>query len=320
MNTFPHLFLMGFVALMLAGAPSPASWEGEPSAESAPAPEASAESGGDAPNPPEVSDSNGDVAPEVESPAEPPPARPDLPAIPEEKELLTVREDDPAPAPAGVVPAETLALLNEIEKRHASVVTVKGSFDQLKVSEIFLEEIRSKGTFWYRKPDQFRCDYEPPDEMTNLILRDAIYVYVPAIEQCEVYRFASDRERDQQLHSMVLGFGFKTKELLEEYTVRSSANAEDLREELVKAGRDPGQAAILHLTPLPAFEDSSPFTELKLWIDKARLLPEKVWFEDYNGDRTTIEIRSIDLNTAVDPSLFTPSFPRGTEFIDKSGI
>jgi outer membrane lipoprotein-sorting protein len=209
-------------------------------------------------------------------------------------------------------------LLRALETRHASVVTVKGSFDQLKISEIFLEEIRSKGTFWYQKPDLFRCDYEPPDEMTNLILKDAIYVYVPSIEQCEIYRFRSEQERDQQLHSMVLGFGFKTDELLEAYAVTSSEDGGSLADELGKTGQAGGDTALLHLVPLPGLEDTSPFTSLKLWINKGSLLPEKVSFEDYNGDKTMIELRSIDLNAAVDAKQFVPSFPAGTEYIDKS--
>jgi outer membrane lipoprotein-sorting protein len=315
----PRLDRLAFIGLMIVTfllRAAPASWEGESAEPAKPVPEMAVDAGAAEPQVPPP-DTRVDAFP----PAEPAPAdRPELPAIPEDQDLQTVREDDPLQDQATTVSAETLALLESIEKRHASVVTVKGTFDQLKVSEIFLEEITSTGTFWYRKPDQFRCDYDAPDEMTNLILKDAIYVYVPAIEQCEVYRFTSDRERDQQLHSMVLGFGFKTKELLEEYEVVSSADDEGLRQALEKAGRRPDSTAVLHLKPLPAYVDSSPFTHLQLWIDKEQLLPEKVEFEDYNGDRTTIDIRSIELNVAVDPTLFQPSFPRGTEFIDKSGI
>lgn len=243
--------------------------------------------------------------------------RPELPAIDEEAELETVRDEQPLDETYEVSEA-TLALLRELETRHASVTAVRGEFDQLKVSEIFLEEIRSEGTFWFKKPDLFRCDYEPPDEMTNLIREDAIYVYVPELEQCEVYRFASDQERDQQLHSMVLGFGFKTVELVEAYEIESSEDAGPLREELAESGESVEETALLELTPRPALADTSPFTRLKLWIDKERLLPEKVWFEDYNGDQTTLEIRTIELNAPVDPKLFVPSFPRGTEYIDKT--
>lgn len=263
-------------------------------------------------------------APGAEPPAQAPDTaegeevgRPALPAIDEAAELDTIREDQPA-GKDQEVSAGTLALLRALETRHASVTTVRGEFDQLKVSEIFLEEIRSEGTFWFKKPDLFRCDYEPPDEMTNLIREDAIYVYVPELEQCEIYRFTSEQERDQQLHSMVLGFGFKTTELVEAYEIHSSEDPGALRDELIQGGKTAADTGLLELTPRPALAETSPFTRLKLWIDKDQLLPEKVWFEDYNGDQTTLEIRTIELNPTLDPELFVPSFPRGTEYIDKT--
>jgi outer membrane lipoprotein-sorting protein len=247
--------------------------------------------------------------------------RPELPSLDEGAELHTVREDPPEqeiPSAGKELSAATLAMLKALETRHASIVTVHGEFDQLKVSEIFLEEIKSRGTFRFKKPDLFRCDYEPPDEMTNLIRKDAIYIYVPELEQCEVYRFASDQERDQQLHSMVLGFGFRTSELLEAYEIRSSEDPGTLREELVLKNLNPDETVLFELTPRPEVADTSPFTQLKLWIDKEQLLPEKVWFEDYNGDQTTLDIRRIELNPSLDPKLFDASFPSGTEFIDKT--
>lgn len=331
------LSLISILTVVLVGSfatPAPAAGEGgspepQPPSEAVaePAPSAPSPSAPDSavPVPPTASTEAPPAHPAEAAPESPVPSgsqaqRPDLPAIQEDAALETVRDGralSPAAA-ANTVTSATLEILRALETRHASVVTVRGTFDQLKVSEIFLEEIKSKGTFWFKKPDQFRCDYEPPDEMTNLILRDSIYVYVPSIEQCEVYRFASDRERDQQLHSMVLGFGFKTEELIADYVIESSEDAGPLRDELAAAGRDAAAAVLLHLMPLPDAGDTSPFTHLKLWIDKDTLLPEKVWFEDYNGDKTTIEIRTIDLNTAVEPSRFAPSFPPGTEFIDKT--
>lgn len=317
---------------LLFGAPAPdaaASNKGEESESSAPAePQAEPtpiETGELETEEPPAAEAESPTDTEVESnepqaesgePAET--TRPELPPLDEEAELETVREDEPAGAAGADISEGTLELLRSLETRHASVVSVRGEFDQLKVSDIFLEEIRSKGTFWFKKPDLFRCDYQPPDEMTNLIREDAIYVYVPELEQCEIYRFTSDRERNQQLHSMVLGFGFKTADLVEAYEIQSSEDARPLREELAEAGQAADEIGLLELKPRPALADTSPFTRLKLWIDKDRLLPEKVWFEDYNGDQTTLEIRTIELNPTIDPDLFEPSFPRGTEYIDKT--
>lgn len=224
-------------------------------------------------------------------------------------------------APLGSAPAPTtgtLALLRALESRHGSVRTIHGVFSQLKQSEIFLEEIVSSGEFWFQKPDLFRSDYNPPDEMTNLILKDAIYLHMPSIQQVEVYHFTSPEERDQQLHAMVIGFGFDTEELIREYEVHSSADEAALIQEIEAAGLDPKKTSLLRIVPVGAYLDTSPFTRLKLWLDSESLLPEKIWYEDYNGDKMTLTIEKLELGVKIDPELFLPKFPPGTEVIDKT--
>ncbi len=242
-------------------------------------------------------------------------------------------QEAPRPAPASIDIAEdgrpiaaladepgtaTLVLLRALEARHAEARTVYGEFEQLKVSEIFLEETRSRARFWFEKPDRFRVEYTPPDALTNLIVEEAIYVYVPAIEQVEVYRFASRQERDQQLHSLVLGFGFKADDLVRDYIIRSSLEVGDLAAQTGVAGPTGEPIALLDLSPRPAVMETSPFVELKLWVDTAGLLPQRVWFEDYNGETTMIRIEKIDLNLPPPEGIFRPVWPRGTEIIDKT--
>ncbi len=213
---------------------------------------------------------------------------------------------------------ETLKLLRAIESAHGKAKTVQGTFDQLKESEIFLEKINSKGKFSYLKPDLFRCDYDPPDETTNLILKDDIYVYVPSIQQAERYHFHSPEERDQQLHVMVLGFGFKSDDITREYQVRSSQDNAELIGQLKGDKLDPAKVVLLEAVPAPGLADTAPFTRLKLWIDKASFLPQKIWFEDYNGDKTTMTNLKTQFDVTLPPSLFEAKFPKGTEIIDKT--
>lgn len=240
-------------------------------------------------------------------------------SLPESGPSVEIAEDGTALEAESPAPTEgTMRLLRDLEGRHGRTQNVHGTFKQLKESEVFLEETTSTGEFWFRRPDLFRTDYAPPDELTNLIVEDAIYVHTPSLKQVEVYRFASKEERDQQLHSMLIGFGFKAEEIAREYEVHSSADEPALREELTAAGLDPEQKALIALKPRPEFAETSPFTLLKLWIDKESLLPEKIWFEDYNGDKTTIDIQEIEFDAKIDDAVFQPRFPPGTERIDKS--
>lgn len=214
----------------------------------------------------------------------------------------------------------TLAVLQAIEEKHGKAKTVAGDFEQTKESEIFLETIQSKGHFAYSKPDLFRCDYFPPDQMTNLIVRDAIYVHTAALNQVEKYRFHTPEERDQQLHVMVLGFGCRAADILREYQVTTSEDDEELKKELATASLESAKVALLRAAPLAAVAETAPFTVIKLWIDKGSLLPQKIWFEDYNGDKTTIKIVKVDFDAEIPSATFEPTFPAGTEMIDKSDL
>lgn len=211
----------------------------------------------------------------------------------------------------------TLTLLRSLEQRHGATKTIQGTFKQLKESKLFLEQTPSAGKFYFHRPDLFRTDYDPPDALTNLIIQEAIYVHTPSLNQVEVYKFNSKEERDQQLHSMLIGLGFKADELVREYEVHSSADEPAEVTELKADNQDPAKVALLHLIPKPELRDTSPFTNLKLWIDKGTLLPQKIWFEDYNGDKTTVTILKLDLDVSLDDSLFQAKFPPGTQMINK---
>ncbi|MBI3735075.1 outer membrane lipoprotein carrier protein LolA [Candidatus Sumerlaeota bacterium] len=234
---------------------------------------------------------------------------------------VEIKEDGAAlPKTESAPSTETLRILREIEERHGKSKSVVGTFDQTKESEIFLETIKSKGKFFYLKPDYFRCDYDPPDEMTNLILKEAIYVHVPSIKQVERYKFHTPEERDQQLHVMTLGFGFKADDILREYEAKTSLDDPALIEELKSGGNDPAKILLLKATPAATLAETSPFTQIKLWIDKGTLLPQKIWFEDYNGDKTTIKVLDVKFDSEIPASTFEAKFPAGTEMIDKSDL
>ena len=246
---------------------------------------------------------------------EPPPAAP----VPD---LAIDIAADGTPIPGGVnrPTSGTMGLLRRLEQRHDEVKTVWSTFKQTKVSEIFQETISSEGQLWFEMPDRFRCDYE--DELISLIVGNTIWMYVPANNQVEILRYESDEERDQQLHSIVLGFGFKTEEMIRSYEIHSSEDEPFLIDEIREAGLELDEVVLLQLEPVPERLDTSPFTKLKLWIDRETLLPDKVWYEDYNGDNVTITLLDPVLNRPIEKEIFEAAriFPAGVEVIDRSPV
>lgn len=264
------------------------------------------------------------VAPSSAQPAgagAPPPGAPPPAAASSGGSSVEITESGAIKGRENAIAPPTLALLESMAAAHGAARTVRGEFTQTKTSEIFLEKFESKGRFRFQKPDRFRCDYDPPDASTNLIVDDAIYVHFPSIQQVERYRFKSREERDQQLHVMLLGFNVDVKTIAREYDMVSSEEAgSPALEELNAAGGDPAKTALLIARPSAEFEATSPFVLLKLWIDKGTKRPVRIWYQDYNDEKTELAIHEVKFDEPIDESHFRPNFPPGTEFIDKSDM
>ncbi|MCL5271025.1 MAG: outer-membrane lipoprotein carrier protein LolA [bacterium] len=226
----------------------------------------------------------------------------------------------PAPAESTAVTSGTMALLRRLEEAHKDLKTIHATFHQVRVDQTFMDKTESDGELWFRKPDRFRCDYADPQKMVNLIVDKALYIYVPELQQADYWQFDSDEQRDQQLHELLIGFGFKASDLVARYDIHSSEDETEPLAELRKAGMDPSTRALFIVTPRPAYAESCPFVTLKVFIDKTTMDPVRIWYQDQNYDANmTIELKKIELNVPIKDVLFDREkiFAPGTEIIDK---
>jgi outer membrane lipoprotein-sorting protein len=222
----------------------------------------------------------------------------------------------PAAAEPTTVSAATLSVLNALEAKNNPIKTVHATFDQTRYDEVFLEKVDSQGELWFDRPDNYRCDYNNPQPMTTLITGNALYMYVPELKQVDYWKFASKDERDAQVHHLLLAFGFKTSELLRHYLIQSSEDAGPSRTEL---GSNPTQSVLLLIAPRAAYVEATPFSQLKVWIDKASLLPQKIWYKDRTGASMTLTMKQIEFDKPFADKLFDPKavIPAGTKQINK---
>ncbi len=265
----------------------------------------------------------------VQAPADPP-AQPEQGAATPRPEAAP--EEDPAEpaaerqAPEDEISTPTLRLLRTLEAFHKDVKTVHAQFDQVRLDVIFEDRVESTGELWFEKPAKFRCDYTDPEPMINLILEDALFVYFPDLEQVDYWQFDSDEEREQQLHQLLIGFGIEVEKLVARYRVRSSEDDPALLAELEAAARrekwDPEQMALFILQPRPAFEETCPFRNLKVYIDKAGLVPEIIWYDDLNEAEMTLKMKKVETDVTIAARLFDRSavIPSGTEYFDKRNL
>ncbi len=198
-----------------------------------------------------------------------------------------------------------VAVLEKLEEKYRETRTFEGEFTQLKVSQLFLEEIKSRGSFWYEKPGRFRCEYDPPNVQVNLVLNDTAYIYIPDIKQVEIYRFHSDGSPVGKLNQMLLGFGVSVKDVQSVYNVTRIQDQET-----------PGSWALLFRPVKP--EEGLSFDAIRLWINRESLQPEKIIFDESGGDRTEILMQNIRFNRSIKDTLFKPEFPKDAEIIEQN--
>lgn len=214
----------------------------------------------------------------------------------------------------------TLALLDALEKKHGGDKTVYAEFSQVRHDESMDEDISSTGSLWFkRNPDKFRCDYANPQPMITIMTDQKIYLYTKEFNQVDFYQFETPEEFAQNMDTLLLGFGFKATDLVRRYDIQSSEDEGAALAELKKAGLDQARRALMIFTPKPAFQEQSQFTALKVFIDKATYLPEKIWYQDPQGNTMRIQLKKIERDVKVEDNLFSPRFvfPADAKYIDK---
>lgn len=227
---------------------------------------------------------------------------------------------------AADVTTGTLALLQRLEAFQRDMNWVQAEFEQTRLDVLFNESVKSRGKLWFDKPSAFRCDYTDRDPMTVLVVDKSVYFYSPSLEQADKWEFDTIEERDRQMHQLMIAFGFKTEDLLARYRIHSSEDeagpAQELEAEAAKAGWKPGEKALLIVEPRPEFAAEAAFRQLKVYIDKAALLPQKIWYRDPADAEMTLDIKSIERDVKPAADLFVTSkvIPAGTEIIDKRNM
>ena len=217
--------------------------------------------------------------------------------IPHASLLLATSPEQPIPSSA------TLHLMRAIEDAWRDVRTVHATFDQTRLDEVFEEEIVSPGEMWFDRPDRFRCDYAEPRALITLILPEILFIYVPEIEQVDYWRFENADERDRQMHHLLIGFGFDTEELIEQYIVT----------------RPEDDAPRLRVEPRPWIAETCPFTEMELIVNEDTLRPERIRYMDPSGNEFTLTMKTVETDMPLDDALFDKEavFPKNVDYVDK---
>jgi len=223
--------------------------------------------------------------------------------VPAQAAVTTIIEVEPAPVPD----TPEVAFLRRVEQKNKELQTLYGKFRQLRVNPMFLEEIKSRGEFWYAKPSKFRCDYatetEPePTESRFYLLGDQGLYYTPDLNQLEKFRLTGGGD-DAPINQMLVGFGVKTEKVLEVFNVRFADNQ--------PAG---GKQTVLEFISKD-LERSMDFRKITVTFDTEKLEPRRLVMEE-EQDVVEIDLEKIEVNPKIPDSRFEQDFPEGVEVIE----
>jgi outer membrane lipoprotein carrier protein len=193
-----------------------------------------------------------------------------------------------AAAPAG--DTDATAVLKALETAGRGLKTMKAAFVETKVLTLLNEKQETRGNVTLQIPGRMRWDYVTPQPGVMMIKDGAFARYVPQTKQ--VFRGAAKGEAD-----LLVGFGPGAADLGKKYEVTL------LPEEKV------GTAAA-HVLDLKPRTGGGLFSAIRLWVDKARILPVQTRLTEPTGDYSTIRFENVIVNGALPSTAFELKLPK----------
>ncbi|HEY8149827.1 MAG TPA: outer membrane lipoprotein carrier protein LolA [Vicinamibacteria bacterium] len=193
-----------------------------------------------------------------------------------------------AASPAG--DTDATAVLKALETAGRGLKTMKAAFVETKVLTLLNEKQETRGNVTLQIPGRMRWDYVTPQPGVMMIKDGAFARYVPQTKQ--VFRGAAKGEAD-----LLVGFGPGAADLGKKYEVTL------LPEEKV------GTAAA-HVLDLKPRTGGGLFSAIRLWVDKARVLPVQTRLTEPTGDYSTIRFENVIVNGALPSTAFELKLPK----------
>jgi outer membrane lipoprotein carrier protein len=186
-------------------------------------------------------------------------------------------------------------VISGLQQRHASVETIRGSFQQTyRAPGIRREE---SGEFWLKKPGLMRWEYRSPEEQLFVADGKESFLYVPRDRQVTVQPFSA-----ADLHSTPLRF------LLGSGDINGSFFVSWEKEFKPRAQ----QTLLVRLTPR---RQESGYAFLVLEIDLPTYDLRRIAIREPGGSTSEFFLSNVITNTKLGKKLFQFKTPKGVEEI-----
>lgn len=196
---------------------------------------------------------------------------------------------------------ELNAILKKIDEKQKSVETMKGQFVQRKSLSLLQNEVVSKGTMYFKRPQRMVWEYKEPEKNTMIVNGNIVWFYLPDLKEATKFDLSQKAEIKSIFEKMAIGMGQSGEEMKKSYDVLF----------LKKVKKSDKNIIVLQLIPKDA-AISNFFKKIHLWFEEDGALYKTELFER-NNDMTIIEFKNMKFNTAISDSVFDFKPPKGVK-------
>ena len=182
-----------------------------------------------------------------------------------------------------------------LQKRYASVETVKGTFQQSYRAPGIQRE--QTGEFWLRKPGLMRWEYKTPDPQLFVADGKRSFLYVPGDRQVTIQPLSPADLHNTPL-SFLLGSSDINKTFFVAWETESKARLEN--------------TFFVRLVPR---KQQSDFSSLVLELDQKSYDLRRIVVKEPGGSTSEFLLSNVVVNTKLDNKLFQFKTPKGVEEI-----
>jgi outer membrane lipoprotein-sorting protein len=220
-------------------------------------------------------------------------------------ETSTEAKEEEVKAPAGEsliaeesVPEDAVGFLRRLEEKNAGVERLHARFRQTRTSSVYLEEIESRGEFWYSRPNLFRCDYFEPSELRYYLIKDTAWIYTPELNQVD--KIAMESGDGAAINQLLVGFGLDVDVILDVFEVVLSETQPESTTQIA-----------LDFTSKD-IDRSLGYSRIQVTFDRESMEP-KVLEMDQEEDTIVVQLDSVERDVEIDPVKFQAEFPSNVE-------
>lgn len=194
--------------------------------------------------------------------------------------------------------ADGARILKRTASTYGAVRSMRADFTMHVENPLFKTSANSSGRLYQKKPDRIALRFTQP--AGDMIVGDGTYfwVYTP-----------SSMSKDQVLRTPAAAAGSNVVDLQAQFVgdpvkrfTYTIAGAETVN------GR---MTDVLTLVP----RDAAQYRSLKVWIDRKDALVRKFTIEEQSGVRRTIQLNGLQINPAIDASIFRFTPPAGVHVV-----